>query len=216
MVPLLPGLSWAPSWLPTTAVVHDLPLCGVGMAPAPGCWCWSDWKIKVLMGKQTPGLPGGEQPKTGLSRISPTAPPAPRLHWGSHGGRWSQPARAAPCWFGLPRAELYPPPRSLQRGPWGTPQAWRLLQTLAVAPRHLPSPLALPVPRHKPSSAPGFAGQVLDGAVRSLLRKPWWSTAWSSGPGHPSPGMLNVSPIPMVPAGTICQTELGPSWKPVH
>lgn len=79
MVSLLPGLSRSSSQLSTTAVVHDPPVPGARMTPAPGYQRWSYWKRKVLLDKQTPGLPHGEQPKMGLSWISPTAPPAPRL-----------------------------------------------------------------------------------------------------------------------------------------
>lgn len=77
MVSLLPGLSRSSSQLSTTAVVHDPPVPGARMTPAPGYQRWSYWKRKVLLDKQTPGLPHGEQPKMGLSWISPTAPPAP-------------------------------------------------------------------------------------------------------------------------------------------
>ena len=131
MVPLLPGLSRSPSRLPTTAVVHNPPpLWGARMAPVPGHQHWSYWKRKVLVDKQTPGLPRGEQPKTGLSWISSTAPPAqswlpqPVLAalWVPWRGGRSQPAGAAPRWFELPRAVLYPPPRVSAAGSvWDPP-----------------------------------------------------------------------------------------------
>lgn len=128
-VSLLPGLSGSPSQLPTTAALRHLLLWGARTAP-----------VLELLG-ESPGLPGGERPKMGLSWISPTAPPAPRLCRGSHGGDSPNPPR-------LPRAGLTAQgcalPTSLVLGSAWDPPNREAPASCGVAPRSRPVPWLCP------------------------------------------------------------------------
>lgn len=147
-VPLLPGSPSAHPGCPPAA----------RKAPAAGHGLRSYRERKVLVDKHPRGLPRGEQPKPGLSWISPTAPPArglapttcPTCAVGpmvGAGGR-SQPAGAGSgckgCASSTSSSSLSaegsvwdPPPCSNPEGP---------ASSGSDPPRPLPGPLALPGP----------------------------------------------------------------------